>query len=278
MIIFFFSWELVGLCSYLLISFWKVNQHSNLSSIKAVLYNKLGDIFLLLAIGCSFDLLYFAYFDFMFLLLGVFNLVLEYYNNPINILCCCLIIAAFTKSTKIPFSGWMTDAMAAPTPVSALLHAATMVTAGIFLLFRFWFIIISNTICSIGGFTSLFGSIVAVFQSHMKKIIAYSTTSQLGYLCWSCGLSNYFGATFHLFGHAFFKSLLFLTAGVVLHSNINEVYVYKLGGFTTVLVTSYTFIFVCSISLIGLPSISGYYSKEYILSSSYYVWFDLFLL
>ena len=117
-------------------------------------------------------------------------MVLEYLNNPILSLSSSIILAAFTKSTNLPFSGWIADAMAAPTPVSALLHSATMVTAGIFLIYQFWFIIQSYTICSIGCVTSLFGSIMAVFQSHIKKIIAYSTTSQLGYMMFSCGLEN----------------------------------------------------------------------------------------
>ena len=117
-------------------------------------------------------------------------MVLEYLNNPILSLSSSIILAAFTKSTNLPFSGWIADAMAGPTPVSALLHSATMVTAGIFLIYQFWFIIQSYTICSIGCFTSLFGSIMAVFQSHIKVIIAYSTTSQLGYMMFSCGLEN----------------------------------------------------------------------------------------
>ena len=163
--------------------------------------------------------------------------------------------------------------MAAPTPVSALLHAATMITAGIFTLFRFWFIIIWHTICSIGCFTSMFGAVVACTQSDMKKVIAYSTTSQLGILCWSCGIANYFGALFHLLVHAFFKSLLFLTAGGYLHS---ELTIYKLGGFTTNLPLSYSYILICVVSLIGWPKLSGSFSKSNILSSSYYGWSDLF--
>jgi NADH-ubiquinone oxidoreductase chain 5 len=139
--------------------------------------------------------------------------------------------------------------MAAPTPVSALLHSATMVTAGIFLCFRLWFVMHVSTICSIGCFTSLFGGIMAVFQSHMKRIIAYSTTSQLGYMMFSCGLTNYFGATFHLFVHAFFKSFLFLTAGFIIHSMINESHILKLAG--SVIPLSSNFILIGSLSLIG---------------------------
>ena len=117
-------------------------------------------------------------------------MVLEYLNNPIHSWASSISLAAFTKSTKVPFSGWIADAMAAPTPVSALLHSATMVTAGIFLVYQFWFIIQSYTICSIGCFTSLFGSLMSIISSNCKKIIAYSTTSQLGYMMFSCGLEN----------------------------------------------------------------------------------------
>ena len=141
--------------------------------------------------------------------------------------------------------------MAAPTPVSALLHSATMVTAGIFLIFKLFFLSSTLLICSIGCFTSLFGSIMAMFQSHMKRIIAYSTTSQLGYMMFSCALGNYYGAMFHLFIHAFFKSLLFLTAGFVYHSSTHEVHIYKLSGFTNVLPISYNFIVLGSLSLVG---------------------------
>ena len=185
-------------------------------------------------------------------------MVLEYLNNPILSLSSSIILAAFTKSTNLPFSGWIADAMAAPTPVSALLHSATMVTAGIFLIYQFWFIIQSYTICSIGCFTSIFGSFMAVFQSHMKKIIAYSTTSQLGYMMFTCGIDNYFSSIFHLFVHAFFKSLLFLTAGFLLHYIINEVHIYKLSGFSNVLPLSYNFMFIACLSLIGWPTISCY--------------------
>ena len=194
----------------------------------------------------------------MFLLIHYFYLVLEYLNNPIHNWASLIILGAFTKSTKVPFSGWIADAMTAPTPVSALLHSATMVTAGIFLIYQFWFIIQSYTICSIGCFTSIFGSFMAVFQSHMKKIIAYSTTSQLGYMMFACGLDNYLAAHFHILIHAFFKSLLFLTAGFIYHSSTNEVHIYKLSGFNQILPISYQFIILGSLSLVGWPTSSSY--------------------
>jgi NADH:ubiquinone oxidoreductase subunit 5 (subunit L)/multisubunit Na+/H+ antiporter MnhA subunit len=136
-VLLFFSWELVGLCSYLLINYWKLNQNSNLSSIKAVLYNKLGDIFLLILIGRMFQCIYSCDIHLIFISMVYFSFFSWYWMNPIHILSWSIIIAAFTKSTKVPFSGWIADAMAAPTPVSALLHSATMVTAGVFLILRF---------------------------------------------------------------------------------------------------------------------------------------------
>ena len=129
-------------------------------------------------------------YECLFLLNYYFYLVLQYLNNPIIQLSSSIILAAFTKSTNLPFSGWIADAMAGPTPVSALLHSATMVTAGIFFVYQFWFIIQSYSVCYIGCFTSLFGGFMAIVQSNIKKIIAYSTTSQLGYMMFSCGLSN----------------------------------------------------------------------------------------
>ena len=141
--------------------------------------------------------------------------------------------------------------MAAPTPVSALLHSATMVTAGIFLIIQFYYIIESYTICSIGCFTSVFGSIIAVFQSNIKKIIAFSTTSQLGYMIFSCSLENQVGSIFHVFIHAFFKSLLFITAGCLYHSTNHQIHIYKLSGFMNVLPISYNLILIGSLSLVG---------------------------
>jgi len=239
-IMLFLSWELVGICSYFLISFWKLNQFNNLSSIKALLFNKIGDIFILFLIL----ILLFYYF-----ILNYNNILLLINNKWLNIISSSLLIASFTKSTILPFSGWISDAMAAPTPVSALLHSATMVTAGIFLLFKFYFIFISIPFLS--SFTLIFASIIAVYQSNMKKIIAYSTTSQLSYMCWSCALCNYISSLFHLFIHAFFKSLLFLISGIILHLLINELNIYKLGGFNNILSLEYNFLFLSLISLIS---------------------------
>ena len=140
-----------------------------------------------------------------------------------NLISYSLLVACLTKSAQLPYSGWLTDAMAAPTPVSGLLHAATMVTAGIFILLRVCNLLsysyyLSYILTSVGASTILLAGVLAIYQSDNKRIVAYSTTSQLGYMCSSCGLSNYSGAMFHLFSHAFFKALVFLAAGVVIHS------------------------------------------------------------
>ena len=194
----------------------------------------------------------------LFVLIYYFYLVLQYIYNPIHSLVSLLVLAAFTKSTIIPISGWIADAMAAPTTVSALLHSATMVTAGIFFVYQFWFIIQSYSVCYIGCFTSLFGGFMAIVQSNIKKIIAYSTTSQLGYMMFACGLDNYLAAHFHILIHAFFKSLLFLTAGYILHSTMNEVHMYKCTGFSNILPLSYNFILIGCLSLLSWPVISSY--------------------
>jgi len=195
-----------------------------------------------------------------------------------------LIIAGLTKSAQWLFSGWLTDAMAAPTPVSALLHAATMVTAGNFLVLRVctlwtYSLCLNYLIPSAGAFTALSAGITGSIQSDKKKIIAYSTTGQLGNMLFSCGLSNYSGAMFHLFSHGFFKALLFLAAGGGIHSLGYEQDIYKIGGINKSLPLGYIFILIGSLSLIGIPFYTGNYSKDLIIHASdySYVWSDLFL-
>jgi NADH-quinone oxidoreductase subunit L len=172
-------------------------------------------------------------------------------------------IAAFTKSAQLPFSGWLTDCMTAPTPTSSLLHSASMVTAGIFLLLRFRSLFFHSIGAISTALTTLLG-IVAIIKSDLKKIIAFSTISQLGMMCLSCGLSNYSGAIFQIFTHAFFKALLFLTAATVIHS-VNEQSITKLGGLTRSLPLLTILLFLSSMSLIGVPFYAGFYSKDFIL-------------
>lgn len=172
-------------------------------------------------------------------------------------------IAAFTKSAQFPFSGWLTDCMTAPTPTSSLLHSAAMVIAGIFLLLRFRSLFFHSIGAISTALTTVLG-IAAITKHDLKKIIAFSTISQLGMMCLSCGLSNYSGAIFQVFTHAFFKALLFLTAATVIHS-VNEQNIIKLGGLTRSLPLNSILHLGSSMSLIGMPFYAGFYSKDFIL-------------
>ena len=268
----FFGWEGVGLASYLLINFWYTRIEANKSAIKAILVNRIGDIGLYLAIvGCVFlykSVDFAVIFSLPHLSLQIlfpgFNFtVLDFINF-------CIFIGAAGKSAQLGLHTWLPDAMEGPTPVSALIHAATMVTAGVFILIRFSPLLefspfVLNCIIWIGAFTTLFAASVGCFQNDIKKIIAYSTCSQLGYMFIACGLSAYNVALFHLFNHAFFKALLFLGAGSVIHSLHDEQDIRRMGDLWYY--APVTFITMCigSLSLAGFPFFSGFYSKDYIL-------------
>jgi len=277
------GWEGVGLTSYLLIGFWSSRLEANKAALKAILMNKIGDVALLIFVTLSFYYFqttsYFIIFslidvlvtdsDFTFALgcLGPFKLI--------DALCFLLVISAFVKSAQFGFHTWLPDAMEGPTPVSALLHAATMVTAGVYLLVRFSFLleaaapVIKSIILVVGSLTALFGSVMALVQFDVKRIIAYSTTSQLGFMFIACGLSGYTLAMYHLFTHAFFKSLLFLVAGVLIHNLNNEQDIRKMGSLRLFSPVLYIYMLVGFMSLGGFPFLSGYYSKDLILSLAY---------
>jgi len=274
----FFGWEGVGLCSYLLISFWSTRIQSIKSANKALFVNKLGDSCLLIAISAIFYT--FNSLDFY----TVFSLAFQYQFKNLTILwfeipvltfiSFFLVLAAMAKSAQIFLHTWLPDAMEGPTPVSALIHAATMVTAGVFLIIKCSFIIeFSKSILIfmvyVGIITSVLSGLIGFFQYDIKKIIAYSTCSQLGYMFFSCGLSAYHLSLFHLFNHAFFKSLLFLSAGSIIHCVSNEQDIRKMGGLFKLLPLSYVSILIASLSLSGLPFLSGFFSKESILELSY---------
>ena len=274
----FIGWEGVGLCSYLLINFWFTRLQANKAAIKAMLVNRVGDIGLLLAIIFFLYLFKSVNFNIIFTLtplfinfkipIGPFDL------NYLNLIGFCLVIGAMGKSAQIGLHTWLPDAMEGPTPVSALIHAATMVTAGVFLIIRFspffeYTPIILYFISIIGGITALFGATTAMFQNDIKKIIAYSTCSQLGYMFVICGISQYNLGLFHLFNHAFFKALLFLGAGSVIHSMNDEQDIRKLGGLRKILPFTYSCMVIGSFSLMGLPFLTGYYSKDNILELLY---------
>ena len=274
-IIFFFGWEGVGLCSYLLVNFWFTRIEANKAALKAMLVNRVGDISLLIFISISYYIC--KSIDFAI----IFSLINEIYKgliiinglkiNLILIFGILLIISAVGKSAQLGLHTWLPDAMEGPTPVSALIHAATMVTAGIFLLIRMSYLleyndIILKILVIIGGLTIIFTGLIACFQNDIKKIIAYSTCSQLGYMVVACGLSQYNLAIFHLFNHGFFKALLFLGAGIIIHILNNEQDMRKMGKLIYYIPFVYKCFFIGTVALIGLPFLSGYYSKEIIIN------------
>jgi proton-translocating NADH-quinone oxidoreductase chain L len=270
----FLGWEGVGLSSFLLISFWFTRLQAIKSSLKAMFVNRIGDFFLLLAIV----LLYFFFKTCDFLILFpiiFFNTQFFFINfNYVELICFFLFLGAVGKSAQIGLHVWLPDAMEGPTPVSALIHAATMVTAGVFLIVRCSFLFehssnIFLVIIFLGSLTAFISASIAIFQNDIKKIIAYSTCSQLGYMMVGCGISCYQLALFHLFTHAFFKALLFLTAGSLLHLLQDEQDIRKLGGLIKLFPLNYILFLIGSLTLIGIPFFSGFYSKDLILENLY---------
>jgi len=267
LIVMFIGWEGVGLASYLLINFWYTRLQANKAAIKAMVINKIGDFGLMLGM-----LLIFKFFE-------TFNyheiFLLGYlYQTKMDLICFFIFIGCMGKSAQIGLHMWLPDAMEGPTPVSALIHAATMVTAGVFLVVKCSpiFEFAEKTLCLIaivGALTALFGASVGFMQYDLKKIIAYSTCSQLGLMFCACGLSAYSLALFHLINHAFFKALLFLCAGSVIHALRDEQDIRKMGGLKSLLPFTYVSMLIASLSLMGFPFLSGFYSKELILFNVY---------
>jgi len=275
----FLGWEGVGLCSYLLISFWYNRLDACKSAIKAVVYNKIGDCALLFGMSLVYLLSFSLNFQVSFLVIPFFvdNTLIVFYSSlsVIDVISIMFIIAAMGKSAQFLLHPWLADAMEGPTPVSALIHAATMVTAGIYLIMRCSFILeysnIMFLVTIIGTLTIFFASTTALFQYDVKKIIAYSTCSQLGYMFTVCSVSGYKASFFHLFTHGFFKALLFLSAGLLIHNLQDEQDIRKMGGLLKILPFTYSFFLLGSMALIGTPFLSGFYSKDYILEILYSV-------
>ena len=264
----FVGWEGVGICSYLLVNFWFTRIAANQSSISAFLTNRVGDCFL--TIGIFAILWSFGNIEYNL----VFSLVPYYNENIITIIGVCLLIGATAKSSQIGLHIWLPQAMEGPTPVSALIHAATMVTAGVYLLMRSSPLIeYSSTVLIIclwlGAITTIFSSLIGLFQQDIKKVIAYSTMSQLGMMVIGIGLSCYNVALFHLINHAFYKALLFLGAGAVIHSVSDNQDFRKYGGLIPFLPLTYSVMLIASLSLLAIPFMTGFYSKDFILESSY---------
>jgi NADH-ubiquinone oxidoreductase chain 5 len=264
----FVGWEGVGICSYLLVSFWFTRIAANQSSISAFLTNRVGDCFL--TIGMFALLWSFGNIDYS----TIFSLAPFVNENIVTIIGICLVIGAMAKSSQVGLHVWLPMAMEGPTPVSALIHAATMVTAGVYLLMRASPLIeYSSTVLIIclwlGAITTVFSSLIGLFQEDIKKVIAYSTMSQLGMMVIAIGLSSYNVALFHLVNHAFYKGLLFLGAGAVIHAVSDNQDFRKYGGLKSFLPLSYSVMLIASLSLVAFPFMTGFYSKDFILESTY---------
>jgi len=267
-VVMFIGWEGVGLCSYLLIGFWFKNNNYNAAAKKAFIMNRIGDLgFLLAVFWLIFKLGTVSY-------ASVFAAVAQLSTTDITIITTLLFVGAMGKSAQIPLYTWLPDAMAGPTPVSALIHAATMVTAGIYMIARSNILYTmapatQSLVAIIGLSTAIFAATIALKQNDIKKVLAYSTVSQLGYMFLGLGVGAYTGAVFHVMTHAFFKALLFLGAGSVIHAMHHEQDITKMGGLKSKLpITHLTFLLGC-IAIAGVPPFSGFFSKDEILMAAY---------
>nr|YP_010394816.1 NADH dehydrogenase subunit 5 [Phytophthora megakarya]DAZ89253.1 TPA_asm: NADH dehydrogenase subunit 5 [Phytophthora megakarya] len=274
----FVGWEGVGFCSYLLINFWFTRLQANKAAIKAMLVNRISDLILLLGVLTIFynirTIEYFSTFAAISIVKDFKFIFFNYILSIIDVACILIFIGAMGKSAQIFLHLWLPDAMEGPTPVSALIHAATMVTAGVYLTARcspmFEYSMFSlKVITVIGASTAFFASTVGLVQNDFKKIVAYSTCSQLGYMFFACGLSNYPLAIFHLSNHAYFKALLFLCSGAVIHAMGDEQDIRKMGGLRRILPFTYIMFLIGSLSLMGFPFLTGFYSKDLILEVAF---------
>lgn len=274
----FFGWEGVGLCSYLLISFWYTRIQANKAALKAMIVNRVGDFSLALGI-CGIFLVYQSIdyatvFSTTPLVAGQTFSFLGIEVEKLTIICLLLFGGAVGKSAQIGLHTWLPDAMEGPTPVSALIHAATMVTAGIFLIARcspmFEYAPTALTIVTFAGaMTAFFAASTGLVQNDLKRVIAYSTCSQLGYMAFACGLSNYGVGIFHLMNHGFFKALLFLSAGAVIHAVADEQDMRRMGGLAKLIPYTYCMMLIGSLALMGFPFLTGFYSKDIIIEVAY---------
>ena len=274
----FVGWEGVGLCSYLLINFWFTRIQANKAAIKAMILNRIGDFSLLIGIFLIFINYKAVDYATVAVLTPFFKTkTINFLNIDVNLLTVIgifLFVGAVGKSAQLGLHTWLPDAMEGPTPVSALIHAATMVTAGVFLVARSSFIYehithVLEYITIIGALTAFFASTTGLVQNDLKRVIAYSTCSQLGYMVFACGLSNYSVGIFHLTNHAFFKALLFLGAGSVIHAVNDEQDMRKMGGLKNLVPFTYSMMVIGSLALIGFPFLTGFYSKDLILEVAY---------
>ncbi len=274
----FFGWEGVGLASYLLIGFWYDRPSANAAAIKAFVVNRIGDFGFALGIFAVYKLFGSLHFQ------TVFDNAPNFAHTPMGFLgmqvdaltvtCILLFIGAMGKSAQLGLHTWLPDAMEGPTPVSALIHAATMVTAGVFMVARLsplfeYAPTALAVVCVVGGTTAIFAASVGMAQNDIKRVIAYSTCSQLGYMFFALGVSAYSAAIFHLMTHAFFKALLFLGAGSVIHALSGEQDMRKMGGIRRLVPVTYVLMWIGSLALAGIIPFAGYYSKDIILEAAW---------
>ena len=273
LLVMFIGWEGVGLCSYLLIGFWYKNQDYNDAAKKAFIMNRIGDLGLLIGIFILATL--FSTLDFVSLkatILGGTNSANTYW---IAVAAFALFIGACGKSAQIPLYTWLPDAMAGPTPVSALIHAATMVTAGIFMITRMYFLFdlapyVQDIMAIIGAVTSLVAATIGLLQTDIKKVLAYSTVSQLGLMFLALGLGAYEIAVFHVITHAFFKACLFLGSGSIIHALHGEQDMRKMGGLRKAMPITFITMLVSSLAISGIFPLSGFWSKDEILMTAFH--------
>lgn len=270
LLLLFVGWEGVGLCSYLLIGFWFEDPEKAAAGMKAFVVNRIGDAAFLLGLFMLFT--QFGTIDFAELAAKTYTKELTF--GALSLATLLLFVGATGKSAQIPLYVWLPDAMAGPTPVSALIHAATMVTAGIYLIVRLNFIFVAtpitmSVIAVVGAVTALFAATIGVLQNDIKKVLAYSTVSQLGYMFLGVGVGAFTAGFFHLMTHAFFKALMFLGAGSVIYGMHHEQDIQKMGGLKDKMpITHWTF--VCGwLAIIGTPGLSGFFSKDEILWMAY---------
>ena len=274
----FFGWEGVGVASYLLIGFWYHKESAHTAAMKAFVVNRVGDFGFVLGIlaifaltgSVSFDAIFVSIADYQPAMITIFGLPLP----ALEVVSVLLFVGAMGKSAQLGLHTWLPDAMEGPTPVSALIHAATMVTAGVFLVCRMSPVIeyaplALDIITLVGALTAIFAATVGMTQFDIKRVIAYSTCSQLGYMFFAAGVSAYPAAMFHLTTHAFFKALLFLGAGSVIHALSNEQDLRKMGGIWRQVPVTYAMMWIGSLALAGFPFFAGFYSKDMILEAAY---------
>ena len=274
----FFGWEGVGVASYLLIGFWYHKESAHTAAMKAFVVNRVGDFGFVLGIlaifaltgSVSFDAIFASVAEYQPAMISIFGLPLP----ALEVVSVLLFIGAMGKSAQLGLHTWLPDAMEGPTPVSALIHAATMVTAGVFLVCRMSPVIeyapvALDIITLVGALTAIFAATVGMTQFDIKRVIAYSTCSQLGYMFFAAGVSAYPAAMFHLTTHAFFKALLFLGAGSVIHALSDEQDLRKMGGIWRQVPVTYVMMWIGSLALAGFPFFAGFYSKDMILEAAY---------